>query len=160
MNLVRKWGDIVKKLILSIFSVFTMLIGGYFLLNLDSVNSNAQIKDQKIAEHNNKKTSLTKNIYSMSDEELYKEFGDLSEEQLKERFLEFKDSDKIVVLSAGGQLTGNGEAELVDYKENHRQVINASTDSNAISVKDLKELLISKRDNLRQIKETNSVELE
>lgn len=160
MNLVRKWGDIVKKLILSIFSVFTILIGGYFLLNLDSVNSSAQIKDQKIAEHNNKKTSLTKNIYAMSDEELYKEFGDLSEEQLKERFLEFKDSDKIVVLSAGGQLTGNGESELVDYKENHRQVINASTDSNAVSVKDLKELLISKRDNLRQIKETNSVELE
>lgn len=68
----------MKKLILSISSVFTILIGGYFLLNLDSVNSNAQIKDQKVAEHNNKKTSLTKNIYTMSDKELYKEFGDLS----------------------------------------------------------------------------------
>ena len=53
----------MKKTILSIFSVFTILIGGYFLLNLDSVNSNAQIKDQRVAEHNNKKMSLTKNIY-------------------------------------------------------------------------------------------------
>ncbi|WP_257945822.1 hypothetical protein [Enterococcus faecium] len=48
----------MKKTILSIFSVFTILIGGYFLLNLDSVNSNAQIKDQRVAEHNNKKNEF------------------------------------------------------------------------------------------------------
>lgn len=150
----------MKKTILSIFSVFTILIGGYFLLNLDSVNSNAQIKDQRVAEHNNKKMSLTKNIYSMSDEELYKEFGDLSGEQLEESIPGISDSDKTVVLSAGGQLMGDGKSELVSYKQNHRQFIDVNTDSNAISIKDLKELLNSKRNELKQIKETNSVELE
>ncbi|HBL6364677.1 TPA: hypothetical protein LR766_002476, partial [Enterococcus faecium] len=70
------------------------------------------------------------------------------------------DSDKIVVLSAGGQLMGDGKSELVSYKQNHRQFIDVNTDSNAISIKDLKELLNSKRNELKQIKETNSVELE
>ncbi|BDP92799.1 hypothetical protein EfmGK923_29720 (plasmid) [Enterococcus faecium] len=43
------------------FSVFTILIGGYFLLNLDSVNSNAQIKDQRVAEHNNIVSNILNN---------------------------------------------------------------------------------------------------
>ncbi|HHZ7722739.1 hypothetical protein [Enterococcus faecium] len=55
---------------------------------------------------------------------------------------------------------GDGKSELVSYKQNHRQFIDVNTDSNAISIKDLKELLNSKRNELKQIKETNSVELE
>lgn len=81
-------------------------------------------------------------------------------EQLEESIPGISDSDKIVVLSAGGQLMGDGKSELVSYKQNHRQFIDVNTDSNAISIKDLKELLNSKRNELKQIKETNSVELE
>ncbi|HFQ0237072.1 TPA: hypothetical protein ACG829_002565 [Enterococcus faecium] len=81
-------------------------------------------------------------------------------QQLEESIPGISDSDKIVVLSAGGQLMGDGKSELVSYKQNHRQFIDVNTDSNAISIKDLKELLNSKRNELKQIKETNSVELE
>lgn len=150
----------IKFFVLSVTGLFSILIGGYFLLNLDPVVSNAQIKDQKAVEHYKKKASLTKNIYTMSDEELYKEFGDLSGEQLEESIPGISDSDKIVVLTVGGQLMGDGTSELVNYGEDHKQVVNVNTDLNAISIKDLKEFLNSKRNDLKQIKDTNSEELE
>lgn len=134
------WGTAIC--IVAIFLLFNVTGNSQAITlseNQQEISQNALGSDEE------KEKAHTLNIYDMTNEELYKKIGYISEADFSLYFDEnFTDSDKIVILSEGGIFQG----KLKSGESGEQFEVDSETDNNAITKKELKDILIEKESDL------------
>jgi len=117
------------------YLLFALFVSVLFVSNTKIQKVKGSVPPTDVTIRNSK--SLTTSFLSMTDEELSKRFGGMTESAIDEMFEGRNESDEVVALSSDGMIIGSGNVR--DFDDSKRKVIiNSETDPNAISIKDLK----------------------
>lgn len=148
--------DIWKKTITILFAsglIVFLLLGlthKFYANNFDD--------NKEIAKVENKTESATLDMKSMSNEELYKQFGYHTDQELEDVYGNSNESDKVVILSVGGVFKGQLSKPVNESSESIIEV-DSETDPHAITMKEMKQILKEKKTELFELynKEINGI---
>lgn len=142
----------MKRKVIAVAGCFVIAIAGFVYWNVSNQSAtNVNEEKTKATPEKKKKALATISIKEMTVEELYARFGYLEEETFDLLYGEKDEAATIVALKNGGTITGGAYIASPIDSESAIASVDSDDDANAITIKELKEILTTNQEKLFEL---------